>query len=242
MLSTNDKKDDAVPETYPGGKNGAGVAQKLINQIPPHRVYVEPFLGSGAIMRNIKPAKLSYGIELDETIYKKWSVWKGKPGINVKNSDGISWLKNYEWKGDEFVYCDPPYMMETRTGRKIYNHEMTGKQHADLLTTLLTMSAAGVKIMVSGYWSKLYAEKLSDWRLMQFKAMTRGGLKTECVWMNYLEPAQLHDYSFLGENFRDRERIKRKIQRHVSRLNSLPMLERLAIIEAIKQGVEYGAL
>jgi len=235
-----DKSNGVVPEvlkTYPGGKNGAGVVQKLINQIPPHRVYVEPFLGSGAIMRNIKPAKLSYGVELDELTYQKWRGSTEKPGINIIKGDGISWLKKYEWQGDEFVYCDPPYMMETRTGGKIYNHEMTNKQHEDLLTTLLTMSAGGVKIMVSGYWSKLYKEKLNGWRLMQFEAMTRGGLKTESVWMNYKEPDQLHDYSFLGDGFRERERIKRKIQRHVSRLNSLPLLERLAIIEAINKGV-----
>ena len=37
--------------TYPGGKNGAGVYQAIICQIPPHQVYVEPFLGSGAVMR-----------------------------------------------------------------------------------------------------------------------------------------------------------------------------------------------
>jgi hypothetical protein len=33
--------------TYPGGKGGAGVYQMIINQIPPHRVYIEPFLGGG---------------------------------------------------------------------------------------------------------------------------------------------------------------------------------------------------
>lgn len=28
---------------YPGGKGGAGVFQTIINQFPPHRVYIEPF-------------------------------------------------------------------------------------------------------------------------------------------------------------------------------------------------------
>ena len=36
---------------YPGAKNGAGVFQTIINQIPPHEVYIEPYLGGGAIMR-----------------------------------------------------------------------------------------------------------------------------------------------------------------------------------------------
>ena len=41
--------------------------------------------------------------------------------------------------------------------------------------------------------------------------MTRGGrLATEWVWMNYPEPIALHDYRYLGEDFREREPIKRK--------------------------------
>lgn len=34
--------------TYPGGKSGAGVYQTIINQMPPHQLYVEPFAG-GAV-------------------------------------------------------------------------------------------------------------------------------------------------------------------------------------------------
>lgn len=54
---------------YYGGKNGEGVMQAIINQIPPHRIYIEPFLGSGAIIKNKKPALRNVGIEIDkETI------------------------------------------------------------------------------------------------------------------------------------------------------------------------------
>jgi len=48
---------------YPGGKGGAGVAQTLINLMPPHSVYVEPFLGGAAVMRQKRPANLNVGIE-----------------------------------------------------------------------------------------------------------------------------------------------------------------------------------
>ena len=39
------------PRRYAGGKNGAGIFQRIINQMPPHNCYIEAFLGSGAILR-----------------------------------------------------------------------------------------------------------------------------------------------------------------------------------------------
>jgi hypothetical protein len=65
--------------------------------------------------------------------------------------------------------------------------------------------------------------------------MTRGGtLATEYLWMNYPEPDSLHDYSYLGDNYRERERIKRKKTRWVNRLKKLDRLERKAILWAVK--------
>jgi site-specific DNA-adenine methylase len=56
---------DARGMVYPGGKNGAGVYQTIINLMPPHDVYIEPFLGGGAIMRQKRPALLNIGVDLD---------------------------------------------------------------------------------------------------------------------------------------------------------------------------------
>lgn len=50
---------------YRGGKAGAGVYQKLINQMPPHTVYIEAFLGHGALLLHKRPAQLSIGLDLD---------------------------------------------------------------------------------------------------------------------------------------------------------------------------------
>lgn len=47
--------------------------------------------------------------------------------------------------------------------------------------------------------------------------------------MNFAE----HDYRYLGRNFRERERIKRKKQRWVPRLENMPRLERQALLSAI---------
>jgi len=89
-------------------------------------------------------------------------------------------------------------------------------------------------VMLSGYWSDLYAEALSDWNHFQFPAMTRGGLATETVWYNYPPPVELHDYRYLGVGFRERERIKRKKQRWVNRLERMPLLERQALLSVLQ--------
>ena len=54
-------------------------------------------------------------------------------------------------------------------------------------------------------------------------------------WMSYPEPKELHDYSHLGKDFRERERIKKKIKRNVDKLKKLPALERGSLIEALNE-------
>jgi len=89
-------------------------------------------------------------------------------------------------------------------------------------------------VLISGYWSALYANALKKWRSVSFQAMTRGGhTATEWLWYNYKEPIALHDYRYLGADFRQRERIKRKKQRWVKRLHTMPILERRALLAAI---------
>ena len=58
--------------SYPGGKAGAGVFQQIINQIPPHRVYIEPFLGGGAVLLHKRLAVASIGIDCDTAACAWW--------------------------------------------------------------------------------------------------------------------------------------------------------------------------
>ena len=66
-------------------------------------------------------------------------------------------------------------------------------------------------------------------------------MATEWIWMNYPPPVELHDYRYLGDTFRDRERIKRKTKNLVSKLKRMPILERQALLAAISSANEkYG--
>jgi len=243
---------------YPGGKNGAGVYQQIINQIPPHDVYIEAFLGSGAILRNKLPARSSIGIDADDDVIKKWMATIDTlqdSAIKINNdgagaldtsadicagaifihTDAISYLENHRWAPNTFVYCDPPYLMETRSGKDpIYTHEFhTHSQHQQLLRVLINSPAA---IAISGYPSSLYEQMLANWRSIHYTIVTRGGhTRQEYLWMNYPTPTALHDYRYLGNNFRQRERLKRIRQRWIRRLLRMDQLERLMLTSAIAE-------
>lgn len=219
---------------YPGGKNGSGVYQKIINQMPPHDVYIEAFVGGGAVMRLKRPASENIAIDVDGDVCKMWDSDDGHQ-INVINGDAISALPVMVGRksGSILVYADPPYLGSTRASdRPIYKHEMTSDEdHIELLTMLKSLPCM---VMISGYMSDLYTRELKDWRSISFQSMTRGGFAaTEYLWMNYPEPFELHDYQYLGEDFRERERIKRKQIRWRRRLESMPAVERYALLEAV---------
>ncbi len=87
--------------------------------------------------------------------------------------------------------------------------------------------------MVSGYRSPIYDATLATWRRVDFRAMTRGGPAIESMWCNFQASAERHDYSYLGADFRERERIKRKQARWCRRIATMQALEREALYEAL---------
>lgn len=227
---------------YPGGKNGAGIYQTIINRMPPHQVYVEPFLGGGAIMRLKRPAKLNIGIDLDSAVIARFRESAGKLAISGENRgrarfsfqcrDALEFLRTFAFTGKELVYCDPPYVHSTRKRKDLYSFEMSDGQHAELLRIIQSLPT---RIMISGYWTRLYARELASWHAISFQAVTRSGrMATEWLWSNFSEPVALHDYRYLGTNFRERERIKRKMTRWTFRLKRMPVLERRALLHALE--------
>lgn len=236
--------------TYPGGKNGSGVWQKIICQIPPHDLYVELFFGAGAIFRNKRAASRSIGVDLDgEALYRFGRLYPDhRREIGLIRMDALAFLDD-EFPAHRsahrrvYIYTDPPYLFETRKTRRYYPREFgTEIEHRELIRRLRAQPE-NVKIALSGYPSALYDELLPDWRTITFTARTRGGTNaTEKLWMNYPEPSELHDYRFLGEGYRERERIKRKKARWEKRLLEMAILERRAILSTIAELREAGKL
>jgi hypothetical protein len=219
--------------SYPGGKAGAGVAQFIINEQPPHRRYFELFLGSGAVMRLKRPAPIAnVGLDLDKFAILGFPLIDRGAPLNVSHGDALEYLSSHRWDSADLIYCDPPYLANSRRGKRpIYRCEFSSESEHKLLLAMLRELPCMVQL--SGYDSTLYAEMLQGWRLLKFQTMTRRGPAIECLWMNYSEPTSLHDYRFLGDGFRERERIKRKTLRWARRISSLPILERTALFSAM---------
>ncbi len=221
-----------VYETYFGGKGGDGVYQNIINCIRPHQVFISPFLGHCAVMRFKKPARRSVGIDLDPAVIEVWQN-KGIENLELICMDGIVFLESLELEAAEpaVVYCDPPYPKDARKSRHGYQYDMSYRDHERLLRIIKQLPC---DVLISTYENDLYAQELADWQVKTFPAKTRNGTATEYLYMNYENTeGLLHDYSFLGQDFTDRQRIKRKIARWVSRLQRLPRPEMNAILTAI---------
>lgn len=227
--------------TYPGGKGSAGAYQRIINHMPPHRVYIEACLGSGAVLRKKRAAEVNIGIDrsadaiklcrrlggarADKARYLEGDALKLLPSLKSTGCD-----RHYIEQPDTLIYVDPPYMKHTRKGGDLYDFEMTDADHAMLLSIL---TEARSMVMISGYRSDLYDVALQGFTRIDYLTNTRRGMVPECLWMNFPLPAQLHDYSHLGENFRERERIKRKAGRWANKIKQLDRLEQLAIMDAL---------
>jgi len=79
---------------WPGGKDGAGVYQRLINQIPPHDVFVSAFLGDCAIMRRKAFSRLSIGIDRSRGNIDRWASDPPLANLRLYCCCGIEWLKH----------------------------------------------------------------------------------------------------------------------------------------------------
>lgn len=212
---------------YTGGKNGAGTYQQIINHIPKHKVYIEGFLGSGAILKNKLAADTSICYDRDRAIIKTWSESK-QPGCTFISDDTIRLLKT-SWplinlihnSGTAvFIYLDPPYPFRSRKSKNdLYNYEMMDLQHKQMLTHCLKLNCY---VMISSYKNNLYDQILKGWNTHQFESQTRNGKATECIYFNYDPPTILHDYRYLGNDFREREKIKGSRKRIISKFKRMP--------------------
>jgi len=125
----------------------------------------------------------------------------------IENLDFRECMERYVdmWSYDNaFVYCDPPYVEDTREDKGLqYIHEMSKKDHEDFVDILLRYSNKA-KFMVSGYDNEIYKKlEKAGWKKLtkltachvvgktRFTKLKGDGVmlerhpRVECIWVNY---------------------------------------------------------
>jgi len=163
------------------------------------------------------------------------TVARSQPRIVLLVADAIDWLATHQVPAQTFIYCDPPYLASSRRQpkRDLYTHEF--KSQDEHLSLLRLLKATKADVMISGYPSTLYSRELAAWRLHTFTTTTRGASPaTECLWMNYPPPRELHDYRYLGDDHRARLDFRRMRERWRRKLEGMPDYKRFALLAALR--------
>lgn len=109
-------------------------------------------------------------------------------GVLIENRPAIEVIRQHHTP-DTLFFVDPPYVFNTRVlqanGKGYYRHEMSDADHEALLDALLELEGM---VVLSGYPSSLYDQRLADWQRFETSSRIsagRGtGVRTEVAWIN----------------------------------------------------------
>lgn len=248
---------------YPGAK--WGMAEEIVALMPPHRSYLEPFFGSGAVLFNKPPSAIETVNDIDGDIVNFFTVlreqpeelarlieltpyardvfddahhnrgtepldrayrfairskmghgfktyqktgfkidryarersycvdcWNSMPeglrnaagrlkGVQIENRPALDLIRRFNFD-NVLIYADPPYLLDTRSGKQ-YRHEMNEQDHMDLLAALLQHKGP---VILSGYPSEMYDSELKGWSRITRKAYNQNAdQRTEVLWCNF---------------------------------------------------------
>lgn len=107
-------------------------------------------------------------------------------GVQIENKPAVELIESFNYE-NVLIYCDPPYMLETRHGKQ-YQCEMDAEDHEKLLEALLQHKGP---VLISGYDTELYQDMLCKWEWREnvsyFQVCFK---KKEVLWMNF-KPANI---------------------------------------------------
>ncbi len=252
---------------YPGSK--WGMAAQIVSLMPPHRSYLEPFFGSGAVLFNKPPSAIETVNDIDGDIVNFFTVLREQPealasaialtpyardvfddahmdrgssdfdrayrfairskmghgfktysktgfkidvyarersycvscwnrlpedlleaaqrlkGVQIENQPALDVIRKFN-HDNVLIYADPPYLMETRSGKQ-YQHEMTEQDHLELLETLKQHTGS---VILSSYPSEMYDRELTGWHRISRKSYNQNAdQRTEVLWCNFEVPS-----------------------------------------------------
>jgi len=229
-------QDSVIPlDSYPGRKAAAGAWQKILSEIPRCNLFIEAMCGSAFLSSIINVQNIVIN-DRDRSVIDKLRY--AADNVEFRNEDYKCIIARYDNGNKERVfYFDPPYMMNTRSYQlPIYKFDWKPADHTRFIKAMLKMKCP---TMISHYPCPLYDNAFKSWRKITYNSMTRAGVREESLYMNFPQPVLLQQYAHVGENFTDRQRIKRKVARLVAKLQKEQPQERAAILSAVIDNFSY---
>lgn len=113
---------------YPGGK--WRIAEWIISHFPPHKIYCEPFFGSGAVFFKKQPACIETINDLNGDIVNLFRVCRNRPSELAAKLDFTPWAR------DEYKDCYAIEGDEVERARQLLvrHHQSFGTTNSNLNT------------------------------------------------------------------------------------------------------------
>ena len=104
-------------------------------------------------------------------------------GVQIECRPAVEVISRFN-ASNVLIYCDPPYVLSARSGgKRQYKHEMTDKDHLELLAALKQHSGP---VLLSGYPSAMYDAELAGWYRAEATATDQlSRTRQEILWMNF---------------------------------------------------------
>jgi len=136
-----------------------------------------------------------WGFTIDRNFASNWLLTiKNLPKIHerlqkvqIENKDWNYMIDTYDTK-DTLFYLDPPYVMSSRIGGKVYEHEMENEDHRNLIDRISNIEG---QFVLSGYDNEIY-NQLDNYEKHKFDVVCRAekikdgaqrSKRTEYLWI-----------------------------------------------------------
>ena len=163
------------------------------------RLIVRSFMGFGSdgFNRAVRTGFRAASNRLGSTAAHDWVnypdaltlIIKRFAGVVIEHRPALSIIRAHD-RPETLHYVDPPYLPDTRSSKSrkggtryhAYRHEMTVKDHQELLAALRNLTGM---VVLSGYPASLYDTMLHDWHRVERMALADGAReRTEVLWIN----------------------------------------------------------
>lgn len=101
--------------------------------------------------------------------------------VFILNKSAIESIKAFDAE-DTLLYCDPPYLHDTKVSKLVYDSEIKPEDHIELHQVLNDFSG---KIILSGCISPLYKRLYKNWNMSKKRINTTKDKRTEIIWTNF---------------------------------------------------------